>query len=41
MSECYESPYEFTGTIHEVVIDVGGTAVVDLVAEVERAWATQ
>jgi arylsulfatase A-like enzyme len=41
VSESYESPYEFTGTIHEVVIDVGGTAVVDLVAEVERAWATQ
>jgi arylsulfatase A-like enzyme len=41
VSECYESPYEFTGTIHEVVIDVGGSVVVDLVAEVERAWATQ
>jgi arylsulfatase len=41
VSDSYESPYEFTGTIHEVVIDVGGTTVADLVAEVERAWVTQ
>jgi hypothetical protein len=34
-------PYPFSGTIHEAVIDVSGTPVVDLVAEVRRAWRTQ
>jgi hypothetical protein len=32
---------EFTGTLHEVVIDVGGTPFADLAADVERAWKTQ
>ena len=41
VADAYESPYPFTGTIHEAVIDVSGTPVVDLVAEVRRAWMTQ
>jgi hypothetical protein len=41
VAEAYESPYPFTGTIHEAVIDVSGTPVVDLVAEIRRAWMTQ
>jgi arylsulfatase len=41
VTDRYEAPFEFTGTIHEVVIDVGGTPVRDLATEVERAWKTQ
>ena len=41
VSDVYEAPFAFTGTIHEVVIDVSGTPVVDLVAELRRAWMTQ
>lgn len=41
VSSRYESPFAFTGTIHEVTVDVGGTPLVDLAAEVERAWRTQ
>jgi arylsulfatase len=41
VADVYESPYAFTGTIHEAVIDVSGTPVVDLVAELRRAWMTQ
>ena len=41
VTDAYTAPFAFTGTIHEVVIDVGGTPVVDLAAEVARAWATQ
>jgi hypothetical protein len=41
VSERYEAPFEFTGTIHEVVLDVVGTPVVDLGADLERAWRTQ
>ncbi len=41
VSERYEAPFEFTGTIHEVVLDVSGTPVVDLGADIERAWRTQ
>jgi arylsulfatase len=39
--DAYASPYEFTGDLHEVVIDVAGTPVEDLAADVERAWKTQ
>jgi len=48
VSDRYESPYEFTGTIAEVVVDVAGTSVKDVAtdvaagaADVERAWKTQ
>jgi arylsulfatase len=41
VTDRYSSPFEFTGTLHEVVIDVGGTPVEDLAADVERAWKTQ
>jgi hypothetical protein len=41
VAEVYESPFTFTGTIHEAVIDVSGTPVVDLVSELRRAWMTQ
>ncbi|HKA31050.1 MAG TPA: arylsulfatase [Candidatus Binatia bacterium] len=41
VADVYESPFTFTGTIHEAVIDVSGTPVVDLVAELRRAWMTQ
>ena len=41
VTDDYDAPFEFTGTIHEVVIDVGGTPVQDLAAHVARAWATQ
>jgi arylsulfatase len=43
VADVYESPFPFTGTIHEAVIDVSGTPVPlrDLVAEVRRAWMTQ
>jgi arylsulfatase len=41
VADVYESPFAFTGTIHEAVIDVSGTPVVDLVAELRRAWMTQ
>jgi len=41
VSEVYESPFAFTGTIHEAVIDVSGTPVTDLIAELRRAWMTQ
>jgi arylsulfatase A-like enzyme len=41
VADVYESPYPFTATIREVVIDVSGTPVVDLVAELRRAWMTQ
>lgn len=39
--ETYASPFRFTGTIHEAVIDVSGAPVQDLVAELRRAWMTQ
>jgi arylsulfatase len=41
VADVYESPFAFTGTIHEAVIDVSGTPVTDLVAELRRAWMTQ
>ena len=43
VAEVYESPFAFTGTIHEAVIDVSGTPMPlrDLVAELRRTWVTQ
>lgn len=41
VADVYESPFAFTGAIHEAVIDVSGTPVADLVAELRRAWMTQ
>jgi arylsulfatase len=41
VSEDYESPFDFTGVIDGVVIDVGGTPVLDLDLQVRRAWVTQ
>jgi arylsulfatase len=41
VADVYESPFVFTGTIHEAVIDVSGMPVTDLVAELRRAWMTQ
>jgi len=41
VTEAYAAPFEFTGTIDQVVIDVAGTPVRDLLADVARAWATQ
>lgn len=41
VTEAYASPYPFTGTLHEAVIDVSGTPIEDLAAEVQRAWMTQ
>ncbi len=37
----YDSPYAFTGTIHEVTVDVSGDAYVDVEAAAAHAWATQ
>ena len=41
VADVYESPYPFTGRIHEAMIDVSGTPVLDLMAELRRAWMTQ
>src|SRR5262245_27956496 len=41
VTECYAPPFRFTGVLHDVTIDVSGTPIVDLVAEMRRAWAVQ
>jgi arylsulfatase len=41
VSESYAPPFRFTGVLHDVTIDVSGTPIVDLVAEVRRAWTVQ
>ncbi len=41
VSESYASPFRFTGGLRDVTIDVSGTPIVDLVAEVRRAWMVQ
>jgi arylsulfatase len=41
VSDTYEPPFRFTGVLHDATIDVSGTPIVDLVAEIERAWAAQ
>ncbi len=41
VSSNYAAPFRFTGLLHAAVVDLGGTPIVDLVAEVERAFRTQ
>lgn len=41
VTEAYASPFRFTGVLHEVTVDVSGTPILDLVAEVQRAWMVQ
>jgi arylsulfatase A-like enzyme len=41
VTEAYASPFRFTGELRDVTIDVSGTPVVDLVAEVRRAWMVE
>jgi arylsulfatase len=41
VTESYTAPFRFTGILHDVTIDVSGTPIVDLVAEVRRAWAVE
>ena len=41
VADSYESPFRFTGVLHEAVIDVGGATMPDLEAELTRAWVTQ
>jgi arylsulfatase A-like enzyme len=37
----YASPFAFTGTIHEVAVDVSGDPYVDVEQSVAHAWVTQ
>ena len=41
VADVYESPFPSPGRSTRRSIDVSGTPVVDLVAEVRRAWMTQ
>jgi arylsulfatase A-like enzyme len=41
VSATYESPFRFTGVLHDVTVDVSGTPVVDRAAEIRRAWMVQ
>ncbi len=41
VSEAYASPFRFTGVLHDVTVDVSGTAIRDVAAEVRRAWIVQ
>ncbi len=41
VSDLYESPFPFTGTIDRVVVDVGGSPQRDTEAEFRHAWLTQ
>src|SRR4030095_1770451 len=41
VSARYEAPFTFTGLLHDVTVDVSGTPIVDLVAEMRRAWVVQ
>src|SRR5262249_37609810 len=41
VSAAYDAPFAFTGTLHDVTVDVSGTPIVDLVAEMRRAWIVQ
>jgi arylsulfatase len=41
VSATYAAPFEFTGVLHDVTVDVSGTPIVDLVAEMRRAWIVQ
>ena len=37
----FENPFEFTGTIHDVVIDVSGDLIVDKESEMRAVMARQ
>jgi arylsulfatase len=41
VSTSYAAPFTFTGLLHDVTVDVSGTPIVDLVAEMRRAWVVQ
>jgi arylsulfatase len=41
VSEGYTAPFRFTGTIHDVTVDVSGAPIVDHMAEIARAWMVQ
>jgi arylsulfatase len=41
VAEAYESPFSFTGSIHEVVVDVGGELIEDEEAALRRLMAQQ
>ncbi len=41
VSANYEAPFRFSGALHAAIIDLGGTPIVDLLAEVESAFRTQ
>ncbi len=41
ISSRFKNPFEFTGTIHEVVIDVSGELIVDKEAEMRTVMARQ
>ena len=41
VSTAYEGPFRFTGILQDVTVDVSGTPIVDLVAEMRRAWVVQ
>jgi arylsulfatase len=37
----YPAPFDFTGTLHKVVVNVSGRPFVDVAMEIERAFRTQ
>ena len=41
MSAGYEAPFRFTGTIHEVVVEVDDPALRDADAQLRAAWNEQ
>jgi arylsulfatase len=41
VSDSYDSPFRFDGTIDQVVVDVGGEPFVDTEAQIRHAWLTQ
>ncbi len=41
LPDVYSSPYDFTGTIHEVVLDVAGELIEDDEATMRRLMAQQ
>ena len=41
VTEAFAPPFRFTGLLHDVTVDVSGTPIVDLVAEMRRAWTVQ
>jgi arylsulfatase len=41
VTDAYAPPFRFTGLLHAVTIDVTGTSIADLMAELRRAWMVQ